>query len=267
MVTQKDMNHEKPDIRNCDCMDLMREFPDNHFDLAIVDPPYGVGSVTYMPCRREDAHGGHIDRYEVTLATIDMEKQRPFLKSNSCKIVHSGCAKETVKNFGDFNVAPPPEYFKELFRVSRHQIIWGGNNFLLPPSRCFIVWDKCQSEKFSLAMAELAWTSFNSVPKIFRKQSNGTSKYRRIHPTQKPPELYKWLLKLFAKPGDLILDTHMGSGTSVIAAREFGCHITASEIDHYHYHAALEYIERETQQQELSLRADADPQDEKMTTG
>jgi len=218
-------------------MEYMKALPDNAFDLAIVDPPYGTGSITYMPCRRYNAAGGFIDRYDVAIATLDAKRQRPRFKNNSMKILHNQNAKTTINNFGDFNTAPPPEYFKELMRVSRNQIIWGGNYFLLPPSRCFVVWDKCQGENFSLSMAELAWTSFQSVAKIFKKQSSGNARYKRIHPTQKPPELYKFLLRHFAKPGDRIIDTHLGSGTIAEACHEMGFDLTGCEID-ADYHAA-----------------------------
>jgi site-specific DNA-methyltransferase (adenine-specific) len=174
------------DILHIDCMDYMRGLPDNAFDLAVVDPPYGVGSVAYAPGVRTNAPGGFVDTYAVTVATLDEKRQRPRFSGYTPKLLHTGRAKTTIDNFGDFGVSPPPEYFSQLFRVSRNQIIFGGNNFLLPPSRCFIVWDKCQGENFSMSMAEFVWTSFQSVSKIFRGQSNGTKSDPRIHPTQKP---------------------------------------------------------------------------------
>jgi len=241
------------ELLNTDCMEYMATLADGAFDLAIVDPPCGVGSVTYMPCKREQAHGGFIDRYDVTMATIDIKKQRPFQKNNSMKILHGGVTASTIKNFGDFNVSPPPEYFRELFRVSKNQIIWGGNYFLLPPSRCFVVWDKLQGENFSFSMAELAWTSFQSVAKLFRKQSNSNSKYRRVHPTQKPPELYKFLLTHFAKPGDRILDTHLGSGTISWACEEMGFDLVGCEVDREYFEAAKASLELFKQQTTLPL--------------
>ena len=227
----------KIDLLNVDCIAFMRDLPDCAFDLAIVDPPYGVGSVTYMPGQRAFAHGGYLDHYNVTIATLDESRQRPRFKDKSIEIVHGSSAKTTIKNFGDFNVAPPPEYFHQLFRVSKNQVIFGGNYFLLPPSRCFVIWDKCQSEKFSMSMAEFAWTSFQGVSKIFRSQSIGTKTDPRIHPTQKPVKLYEWLLNLFAKPGDRILDTHLGSGSSAIAADNKGFDFVGCEID-VDYHTA-----------------------------
>lgn len=222
-------------VYNMDCIDYMKTLPDNAFDLAVVDPPYGVGSITYMPCKRTNAAGGYFDRYDILVATLSME-QRAKLKVN---VEHDQCGKDTVHGFGDDNVSPPPEYFKELFRVSRNQIIWGGNYFLLPPSRGFIVWDKQQSEKFSMAMAELAWTSFNANAKIFRKQAsvNSASNDPRIHPTQKPVALYEWILTNYAHKGERILDTHVGSGSSRIAAAELGFDYVGCELDKDYFEA------------------------------
>ena len=216
-----------------DCMDGMKQFPDGYFDLAIVDPPYGVGTVTYMPHKRTRVSGGFIDEYNIIMATLSMN-QRPKLKVD---IDHSMNTKTTIKGFGDENVAPPPEYFAELFRVSKHQIIWGGNYFLLPPSRGFVVWRKPQvTENFSMAMCELAWTSFNTNVKYIEMPSMGKPN-ERFHPTQKPVKLYEWLLKHYAKPGDKILDTHAGSASSLVACRNAGYTFIGFEIDP-DYHAA-----------------------------
>ena len=234
------------ELLHTDCMEYMRTLPDNAFDLAIVDPPYGVGSVTYMPCRRENASGGYVDTYNVVVATLDEKRQRPRFAAKSMKINHSQNAKTTIRNLGDFNVAPPPDYFKELSRVSKNQIIWGGNYFLLPPSRCFVVWDKCQSENFSMSMCEMAWTSFNSVAKLFRLPPMGTKSDPRIHPTQKPVKLYKWLLEKFAKPGDRVLDTHLGSGSIAIACRDLDFDLVGCEIDKDYYDAAKARLDRST---------------------
>lgn len=140
-----------------------------------------------------------------------------------------------------WDVAPGPEYFEELFRVSKNQIIWGGNYFPLPPTRCFLVWrKKTISEKFSMAMAEYAWTSFNSNAKVFEKAPQDKN---RFHPTQKPVDLYKWILGLYAKPGDIILDTHVGSASSLIACREMGFKYIGYEIDSYYYSKAKERMD------------------------
>jgi len=197
------------DIRNCDCMDLMQEFPDKHFDLAVVDPPYGIGD------RLSDDGGKLKDR-----KYIQMYKEKRW------------------------DAAPPEEYFMELFRVSRNQIIWGGNYFSLPPTRGIICWDKIQDMP-TLSAWEMAWTSFDCISRIFRERSQDPN---RIHPTQKPIKLYNWIFANYAKPGMKILDTHMGSGLIAISAHYNVMHLTASELDSDYYNAACERIERETRQ-------------------
>ena len=164
-------------VYNMDCMDDMKQYPDKYFDLAVVDPPYGIG---------------------------DKFKGGKTGKMNFNEVVEK-----------DWDKVPPMEYWQELMRVSKNQIIWGGNYFPLPPTRCFIVWDKQISEDFSLAMAELAWTSFDKLAKIFKMP---TPKDGKIHPTQKPIQLYRWLLHHYTSEGDLILDTHLGSGSIAIAS-------------------------------------------------
>lgn len=131
-----------------------------------------------------------------------------------------------------WDFAPGPEYFDELARVSKNQIIWGGNYFSLPPTRCFLVWRKLTiSENFTMAMAEYAWTSFNDNAKVFECAPQGRPGDDRFHPTQKPIALYKWVLSRYAKPGDRILDTHLGSGSSRIAAWDLGFDFVGCEID------------------------------------
>jgi len=183
-------------VYNEDCMVIMKRFPDKYFDLAIVDPPYGIG---------------------------DKFKGGNTAKMNFNEIVNK-----------EWDVIPPPEYFTELFRVSKEQIIWGGNYFVLKPTRCYIVWDKLISEDFSLAMAELAWTSFDKLTKIIRMP---TPKEGKLHPTQKPVKLYEWLLVNYAKKGDKIIDTHLGSGSSRIACEKAGLDFTGCEIDKDYYEA------------------------------
>jgi site-specific DNA-methyltransferase (adenine-specific) len=199
--------HGTLDLRLGDCMDLMRDTPDGFFDLAIVDPPYGIG---------ED--GG---------------KFRGRKGQGHRVLPKKGWDKEP----------PSLEYFAELRRVSNHQIIWGGNYFPLPPSRCWLFWDKLMGGDF--ADGELAWTSLDQVVKKFTKCNKD---HGHIHPTQKPVALYEWLLENYAKPGQRILDTHLGSGSIAIACHYFGAHLTATEIDPDYYAAAVERIERETRQ-------------------
>ena len=153
-----------------------------------------------------------------------------------------------------WDVAPGEEYFKELFRVSRNQIIWGGNYFTLPPTRCFLVWRKLTiSESFTMAMAEYAWTSFNSNAKVFEAAPQGKPGDTRFHPTQKPVELYAWQYKLFAKPGMKILDTHLGSGSSRIAAYDAGLDFVGCEIDKTYFDLEEARFAKHTAQQNLFL--------------
>lgn len=175
----------------------MKEYPDKYFNLAIVDPPYGIGvcSLAY---------------------------------TQGVKRVGKAMADRRDYRHNEWDTKPPIEYFNELKRVSKKQIIWGGNHFadMLPPSKGFIVWDKrCQDNMSNdFADCELAWMSDNmGVARVFRYRWNGMiqedmrNKEDRFHPTQKPIALYKWLLKNYAKEGDIILDTHVGSASSLIA--------------------------------------------------
>ena len=183
---------------NMDCMEGMKQIPDKHFELAIVDPPYGIG-ISSNPVRQ--AH-----------AKKDWDKS-----------------------------IPNAEYFSELMRVSKNQIIWGGNYFDLPPTQNYIVWDKVQPEDFSLAMCEFAWCSIQRPAKIFRRSV--LAERSKIHPTQKPVALYKWLLTNYAKPGDKILDTHVGSASSLIACHDLGFEYLGFEIDPDYYAKAKERLE------------------------
>ena len=191
------------DLRRADCMEIMAEFPDCYFDLAIVDPPYGIG-IADNPVRQQ-------------------HKRKSW-----------------------DSAIPSRKYFVELMRVSRDQIIWGGNYFPLPPSQGFTIWDKNQPEDFSLAMCEFAWMSQQSPAKMFRRPV--LAERGKIHPTQKPVELYSWLLRKYAHPGQRILDTHLGSGSHAIACYYAGMHLTACEIDEDYFEAASERIKRETAQ-------------------
>ena len=197
----------KIELLNCDCMQFMATLPDKAFDLAVVDPPYGIGE----------------------------------------KLVNGGTwAKDRKKEYSGWDKVPQQEYFNELFRVSKNQVIFGGNYFNLPPCRCFIVWDKPQMRMPTMADCEYAWTSFDSVAKIASiLQDKGAT---RIHLAQKPIDLYFWILNKFAKPGQRILDTHLGSGSSAIAAHYFGCDFVGCEIDESYFLAAKERFDRETRQ-------------------
>jgi len=205
------------DIRNMDCMELMAQYPDNHFDLAVVDPPYGIN------------------------VNVNMGRRKGDRKSNYHKFA------------GGDREPPKREYFIELIRVSKEQVICGANHFieLMPMnSPCWLVWDKKFSNEVSFAGAELAWSSFKSPCKKFEFSPTQDHK-GRIHPTQKPVALYKWIFANYAEEGMKILDTHMGSGSIAIAAHYAKMHLTACELDQDYYKAACERIKRETSQMTL----------------
>jgi len=204
------------DLRNCDNIELMKQFEDNYFDLAIVDPPYGLGKRTT---------DGGTKRNTQTKFMADIRRT----------------------NWDD-NV-PTDEYWKELFRVSKNQIVWGGNYFGLPAHRCFIVWDKMTYVP-TMSQVEQAWTSFDSPARLKKINSNNAN---RIHPTEKPVQLYKWLLKEYAKEGDKILDTHLGSGSIAVACHYLQFDLTACEIDEKYYNDAMKRIKNETAQTSLFL--------------
>lgn len=220
------------DLRCMDCMELMRNYPDNHFELAIVDPPYFEG-----PNKPGFYRNGE---YSSTLV--------PAGKYGKLKHWE----------------VPKKPYFKELFRVSKNQVIWGANHLahsFKANSPSWLVWDK-QNGASSFADAELAYTSFETSVRIFRYRWNGMIQgdhgnkklnEKRIHPTQKPVKLYRWLLQNYAKEGDKILDTHLGSGSIAIACYYMGFDLTGSELDLDYYKAMMTRIERETSQMELEL--------------
>ena len=185
-------------VFNEDCMKVMSRYPDKYFDLAVVDPPYGIDIKT--------------------------------------RVFNDG------KKW-DFET-PKAEYWKELFRVSKNQIVWGGNYFIdyLYATKCFLVWDKKMTEKHMMSMAEMAWTSFNTKSLIFRQPPVGDRGFYnidgvRVHPTQKSIKLYSWIFLNYAKPGQLILDTHLGSGSSRIAADKAGLDFIGCEIDKEYFEA------------------------------
>lgn len=181
------------ELLNIDCMKFMADVPDKYYDLAIVDPEFGIGI-------------GHSPRL----------------------VTDKGLK---AKTWDDRPI--DPAYFQELFRVSSHQIIWGGNYYPLPANKHCIIWDKMQPEALSFGMFDYAWTSFEGANKMF-KQSVQIEK-DKIHPTQKPVQLYKWCLKNYAQPGWKILDTHAGSFSIGIACHEFKFELTATEIDTEYY--------------------------------
>ena len=203
---------------NIDCMEYMKTLPDKAFDLAIVDPPYGI-----LAPKMDMAHGvpckGSPASTAEKMRQLRRDKGAGKLKNRALNTM--GC---------DWDDSPPSqEYFTELFRVSKNQIIWGGNYFNLPPTRGIVCWDKQQPwENFS--QWEMAWTSFDKPAKLVSISTTRTGE-EKIHPTQKPVKLYKWLLMNFASEGDRILDTHLGSGSSRIACAELGFDFVGCEID------------------------------------
>lgn len=228
-------------VENRDCMEAMKEFPDKFFELAIVDPPYGIGE----DGRKSASRSG-------------------FVKQKNGSKIYVSADKYKVK---DWDKRPTDQYYGELIRVSKNQIVWGANHlFSFPPSSCWIVWDKC-NEGTDQADCELAWTSFRKAVRVFRfmwsgmmqgsphdgrvMQGNKKLNEQRIHPTQKPVALYKWLLKNYAKEGDKILDTHLGSGSSRIAAYDMGFDFWGYELDKDYFDASCKRFNQYKAQQKL----------------
>lgn len=189
-------------------MHLMARYPDKYFDLSIVDPPYGI------------------DRNGMNMGNSIFNKDDKKWDSE----------------------IPTKEYFNELFRVSKNQIIWGGNYFLLPQSQYFAIWDKGETMYGrDFAECEMAWVHKGGT-RIYKKSPNQPE---RIHPTQKPVALYKWILDKYAKPNDKILDTHLGSGSIAIACHDYGFDLTACELDKDYYDAAMKRINNHMAQTKL----------------
>ena len=212
------------ELHNIDCMEYMRTCEDNAFELAIVDPPYGIGE------------SGATNHTRGKLATS--KNYKPFAGGDAS--------------------APGEEYFAQLERVSRNQIIWGANHFRARNSSCWIVWDKVNGAT-DFADAELAFTSFKSAVRIFRFQWQGMlqgdmkNKEQRIHPTQKPVKLYEWLLMNYANEGDRILDTHLGSGSIAIACHNLGFDLVGCELDTDYFNAAQKRLKQHQAQMRIPL--------------
>jgi len=197
----EDLGGRMIEYYNEDCMVGMARYPDKYFDLAIVDPPYGI-SIT---------QSGRLGKYNANDSKWD-------------------------------EVAPTEKYFNELFRVSKNQIIWGGNYFALPPTRGFIIWDKKQPDDVSFASCEFAWSSFDKSARTFY-MSPMKSQDARIHPTQKPVSLYKWILSRYCENGFRILDTHVGSASSLIACYDMGFDAVGFELDVDYYKASKQRLD------------------------
>ena len=210
---------------NIDCMEGMKQFPDKYFDLAIVDPPYGIGE------------SGKRNKSRSKLAIA--KDYKPFI--------------------GDDLDSPNVDYFSELFRVSKNQVIFGANHFITKISKdssCWIVWDK-NNHGNDFADCELAWTSFNSAVRMFRFTWNGMlqgdmkHKEERIHPTQKPVALYSWILNKYSNKDDIILDTHVGSASSLIACHRTNHRFVGFELDEYYYKLANQRLKDEMSKKKL----------------
>jgi site-specific DNA-methyltransferase (adenine-specific) len=201
-------------VHLCDNMEFMKGVPDKYYELCICDPPYGINAPIQSPT-----------------PTPTQRNRLQRLNGGGGKLKDR--VLNTAKKINWDSAIPDPEYFIELMRISKNQVIWGGNYFPLPPTRCVIAWDKMQPwENFS--QWEMAWTSFDSPARLFQFDNRTGDK---IHPTQKPVALYKWLLKNYAKPNDKIFDSHVGSGSIRIACHDMGFDFEGCEIDKDYWEA------------------------------
>jgi site-specific DNA-methyltransferase (adenine-specific) len=198
-------------LHNMDCLEAMRGMADKAFELAIVDPEFGIG----------------------------IGKSPRLVTDKGLK----------AKAWDDKPI--DPVYFSELFRVAKNAIIWGGNYYALPANKHCVIWDKMQPEALSFGMFDYAWTSFDGSNKIFRRSVQDEK--NKIHPTQKPVALYKWLLHNYAKPGDRILDTHLGSGSIAIACHDAGFDLTGYELDKDYYESACKRLKNHQAQGQFAL--------------
>ena len=198
-------------IINADCMDILKQLPDKCIDLVLTDPPYGIGN------KFKGGTNSKLNKFN--------------------NIVNKG-----------WDNAPSEEYFNEILRVSKNQIIWGGNYFNLAPTRCFLIWDKMISFDFSLAMAEYAWTSFDKLAKIYKMPSE---KKFREHPTQKPLKLFEMILRDYSNENDLILDCFSGSGTTAVACHNLKRRFICIEKDYDYWKASVERLKNAQAQMKL----------------
>lgn len=238
---------------NMDCIEGMKQFPDKYFDLAIVDPPYGDATNESCVIKARSSFGV---KYKID-SSFKNEHGTHFRGKSKVHRTGGKCSAKYGDKIKHWDVAPPQEYFDELFRVSKNQIIWGGNYFGLPPTRCFLVWKKFIPENFSMAMCEYAWTSFYANAKCIEIAPQGNAKEKRFHPTQKPVKLYNWILTNFAKPGDKILDTHVGSASSLIAFHFGGFPYVGFEIDEDYYSMSKKRLESEQRQIGMFTKVEA----------
>lgn len=226
-----------------DCMDGLKQIPEKYFELAIVDPPYGINA----PNMKMGSHPNRKEKgnYPSESTAVKLKKGRLNSGGGHMKnstLVNSDC---------NWDSAPPSkEYFEKLMAISKNQIIWGGNYFPLPPTRCMICWDKLQPwDNFS--QFELAWTSFDKPASMFRcSNTGGLNHEKKIHPTQKPVALYEWLICKYYKEGS-ILDTHLGSGSSRIASYKAGIPFMGFELDEYNFKQGNKRFDHHVKQRRL----------------
>lgn len=226
MIDVKELENR---IINEDCMDILKQLPDKCIDLVLTDPPYGGGNNTEWENKKRSRFGGLFDKYEI-------------------KAERTGgtWAEKYGKNINHWDIAPSKEVFDEIFRVSKNQIIWGGNYFELPPTRCFNVWRKLTiSEKFSMAMCEYAWCSFNLNAKFWEYAPQDSE---RFHPTQKPVKLIERQLQEYTNENDLVLDCFSGSGTTAIACHRLKRRFICIEKDKDYWGASVKRLEEEQRQ-------------------
>lgn len=215
------MGAQMINLYNQDCLQALRKMETNQFELAICDPPYGIANREKFQAPRGNK------------GIAQEMKNRVLVKQ--------------LKKMRKWDIAPPPEYFIELRRVSKNQIIWGGNYFDLPPTRGVIAWDKVQPW-YTYSQWEMAWTSFDTPARLFKFDNRTGGK---IHATQKPVQLYLWLLSNYANAGDRILDTHLGSGSIALACHDMGFDLEAYEIDKDYFKAASKRLKDHQKQLRL----------------
>lgn len=212
------MMEQRSEVFNVDCVEYMRTLPNDYFDVAIADPPYSHGNRDAF-IKNGRFHKGRFNRYrQVDGKPIDID---------------------------EWDKLPSDGFFDELFRVSKNQVIWGANYFDgMPATRCFLVWKKQIPEQFSMAMCEYAWTSFQGNAKLFECSQLSKVDDKRFHPTQKPIELYAWILRNFARDGDLVFDPMMGSQSSRIAAYKMGFDFVGCEVEPLYFNKGNERFDR-----------------------
>lgn len=210
-------------------MEFMKDIPDKYYELAIVDPPYGSCKNEEWDKKKTGRFGGRFKKYKIKRTRDSTDKKHG----------------DIIKHW---DIAPDNKYFEELFRISKNQLIFGGNYFGLPPNRHFIIWDKGLPEKFSMGMCEYIWSSLNNNPKIYKQAPQDS---QRFHPTQKPVELYLWILKNYAKKNDKIFDSHVGSGGLRIACDELQYDFEGCELDKDYWEAQENRYKKYKQQLNL----------------